>query len=206
MIQLWYDFLYAIILGLLTQNLALAVGVGSGNLLKLSQKEYIGKLRYFFCVMLAICFSATLLCYLLDQTVLQFNDAKSPFLRALRPVVYVAVLAVLCIVADFVVSFFFPKVRKSLGDLLASACLNSGALYILLLNRQENGGLFESAVFSITAVAGLALSVMLMRALRERMELVRCPEFMKGAPLALLATALLSLAFMGVANLNFPYL
>ena len=147
---------------------------------------------------------ASLITYPIDEYLL-INASQSYMRDCLRAIVFVAVIAVLEIAFELVLSYVLPKIRETMGDYLPSACLNSGVLAVLLLNRRFEYGLLQSALFSVMAVIGFAASVLLMQLLRERVELVRCPESMKGVPLTFLAACILSLAFEGLTNMNFPY-
>lgn len=197
---------YSFVLGFLSQNLALALGVGSGNLLKLSGEAYNGKRRYFFIIMFITTFLSSIMCKTVDRMTVSFPQDSTSFISLVRPLLYVITVAIVEIALEAGLSYAFPALREKIGDILPSACFNSCVLAILLLNHQMEGGFLECMTFAVTATAGFALSVILIRALRERMHLSHCPEFMKGAPIALLAAGLLSLAFMGVINISVPYL
>jgi len=200
------DIFYYILIGFLSQNLALSLGIGSGNLLKLSKNEFNGRRRYFFLIMLTVTFLAVVVTYFLDTGILIniINDGNH-LLTVLRPVIYLAVVAVLEIAAEYLLSIFTPVLREKIGDMLPNACFNSCVLAILLLNRQNEMDFLGSVIFALTATIALVASIMLMQALRERVELVRCPAYMKGAPLTLLAAGLLSLAFMGLKDISFRF-
>ncbi len=202
----YLQLFYCAILGFLAQNLALALGIGSGNLLKLSKEEYNGKRKYFFGVMLIVSVVSAFICKTVDSMTSMFSQEPTSFISLIRPVIYVIAVATVEIALEMILSYAFPVLREKIGDILPSACFNSCVLGILLLNNQMESTMFECIMFAITATAGFAFSVILIRALRERMHLSHCPKFMKGVPIALLAAGLLSLAFMGVINFNFPYL
>ena len=197
------EFFYAAVLGFFSQNLSFELGIGTGNLFKLSADKSVRR-RYFFIIMLATTLIAALLTYLID--VLWLSVFVSDYMRdCLRALTFVAVIALLEILFELAVGYALPKVREKMGDYLPSACMNSAVLAILLLNRQFEYGLLQSVLFAVMAVLGFWASVLLMQLLRERVELVRCPEAMKGVPLTFLAASILSLAFEGLTNMNFPY-
>lgn len=200
--ELLYKLFYCVVLGFLSQNLSLALGIGSGNLLKLSKEEFKGRRKYFFLVMFAVSGISALMCKAVD--LLTFS-MSADMLNIFRPLFYILVIAIIEIILEITISYALPAVREKIGDMLPAAAFNSGVLAILLLNNQMESGLLECFVFAITATGGFAFSVILMRALRERFHLSRCPAFMKGVPISLLAAGLLSMAFMGVINLTFPY-
>lgn len=198
------DFFYAAVLGFFSQNLAFELGVCTGNLFKLSDDKS-PRRRYFFMIMLITTMLATALTYLADTYVISYTVSDSSAHECLRGFVFVAVIALIEIGFELLLSWSAPNVRKMLGSYLPSACMNSGILAILLLNRQFEYGFGQSMLFALMAVLGFIVSVLLTQVLRERVVLVRCPKTMKGTPLALLATGILSLAFAGLTDMHFPY-
>lgn len=198
------DFFYAAVLGFFSQNLSFEMGVCTGNLFKLSADKSVRR-RYYFVIMLITTMLATAVTYVTDAYIISYFVTDTVTGDCIRGFVFVAVIAVIEICFELLLSWSAPNVRKMLGGYLPSACMNSGVLAILLLNRQFEYGLYQSMLFSFMAVMGFVVSVLLMQLLRERVILVRCPETMKGTPLALLATAILSLAFAGLTDMTFPY-
>lgn len=198
------EFFYAAILGFFSQNLAFELGVGTGNLFKLSVDKT-SRRRYFFIVMLITTLVATAVTYILDAYVISYTVTNYTMRECVRGLAFVVVIAAMEIGFELLLSWCAPTFRRTIGDNLPSACMNSGVLAILLLNRQFEYGFVESELFALMAVLGFIVSVLLIQVLRERVVLVRCPKTMNGVPLALLATAILSLAFAGLTNMNFPY-
>lgn len=198
------EFFYAAILGFFSQNLAFELGVGTGNLFKLSVDKT-SRRRYFFIVMLITTLVATAVTYILDAYVISYTVTNYTMRECVRGLAFVVVIAAMEIGFELLLSWCAPTFRRAIGDNLPSACMNSGVLAILLLNRQFEYGFVESELFALMAVLGFIVSVLLIQVLRERVVLVRCPKTMNGVPLALLATAILSLAFAGLTNMNFPY-
>lgn len=199
------EFFYAAILGFFSQNLAFELGVGTGNLFKLSVDKSVRR-RYFFIIMLITTLVATAITYILDAYVISFAVTNYMIRECVRGLVFVVVIAAMEIGFEMLLSWCAPTFRKTVGDNLPSSCMNTGVLAILLLNRQFEYGFVESELFALMAVLGFIVSVLLIQVLRERVALVRCPKTMNGVPLALLATAILSLAFAGLTNMNFPYI
>ena len=198
------EFFYAAILGFFSQNLAFELGVGTGNLFKLSVDKT-SRRRYFFIVMLITTLVATAVTYILDAYVISYTVTNYTMRECVRGLAFVIVIDAMEIGFELLLSWCAPTFRRTIGDNLPSACMNSGVLAILLLNRQFEYGFVESELFALMAVLGFIVSVLLIQVLRERVVLVRCPKTMNGVPLALLATAILSLAFAGLTNMNFPY-
>lgn len=199
------EFFYAVFLGLFSQNLALEMGIGTGRLFKLSAERGNSRRRSFFLIMLMTTVVAVVLTYVMDVYGISQIFTDTSMRDVTRGFTFVVVIAAIELVLELILGRFAPTYRNSLGEYLPAACLNSGVLAILLLNRQWEYELLQSLLFAVTAVVGYIVTVLIMQALRERVVLVRCPPSMKGEPLALLAAAILSLAFAGLTDMNFPY-
>jgi electron transport complex protein RnfA len=71
-----------------------------------------------------------------------------------------------------------------------------------LFQTNKGYGFLQSLVFAVGAGAGFTLALILMAGLREKLELARPPEMVKGAALAMILAGLLSICFMGFAGLG----
>ena len=70
-------------------------------------------------------------------------------------------------------------------------------------NSPEPGGfgLVEALVNGFFSGVGFLIVILLMSGIRERLELLRTPESLKGLPITFISTALMALAFMGFAGM-----
>jgi Na+-translocating ferredoxin:NAD+ oxidoreductase subunit A len=71
----------------------------------------------------------------------------------------------------------------------------------LKLNVSYNFSLPESLIYTIGAALGFGIVIIVFACIRERLETSPVPHAFRGAPIAFIVAALLSLAFMGFANL-----
>lgn len=71
----------------------------------------------------------------------------------------------------------------------------------LKLNIAYNFSIMESVVYTIGVGFGFAAAIILFAAIRERIDIAPVPRFFKGYPIAFIVAALMSLAFMGFANM-----
>jgi len=195
------ELFYALLYGFFAQNLTFELGIGTGKLFKLSNEKGMRR-RWFFLLLLLTALLATPLTFWLDEILFSQLTSDYFFRTCLNGVGFTAIIVIIELAAELLLSRFAPSLRASLGDYLPSACMNSVILAILFLNRQSEYTLLQAELFALTATVGFMLSVLLVQVLRERVVLVRCPKTMKGEPLALLATAILSLAFVGLTGLT----
>ncbi|RME82961.1 MAG: electron transport complex subunit RsxA, partial [Zetaproteobacteria bacterium] len=91
--------------------------------------------------------------------------------------------------------------HQALGIFLPLITTNCAVLGVAILNVQKEHSLIESAFYGFGAAAGFALVLVLFAAMRERLEHAPLPKAFSGAPAALLAAGLMSLAFMGFSGL-----
>jgi electron transport complex protein RnfA len=71
----------------------------------------------------------------------------------------------------------------------------------LKLNVAYHFSLPETLIYTIGVALGFGLILIIFACIRERLETSPVPHAFKGAPLAFMIAALMSLAFMGFANL-----
>jgi electron transport complex protein RnfA len=71
----------------------------------------------------------------------------------------------------------------------------------LKLNIAYNFSLLEAIVYTVGVAVGYTVAIVLFAAIRERIDIAPVPKALKGYPLAFITSALMSMAFMGWANL-----
>jgi len=119
----------------------------------------------------------------------------------LQTIVFILVIASLVQLVELALAKFSPTLQKALGIFLPLITTNCAVLGMAVLNIQNDYNLFETVVFAFGAAAGFGLALLIFSGMRERLDLAKVPEPMKGTGLALVTAALLSLAFMGFAGL-----
>jgi electron transport complex protein RnfA len=72
---------------------------------------------------------------------------------------------------------------------------------VALLITQKQYNLIEGTVYAIGNALGFALALFIFAGIRENLELMEVPKGLRGMPIALITAGILSLAFMGFANL-----
>lgn len=85
-----------------------------------------------------------------------------------------------------------------LGERSDDLAVGSLVYGIALLSARSGYTLLEAAVASVAAGLGYWLSLFLLGAVRERLELSDVPAPFRGAPAILLSAGLMALAFMGI--------
>ena len=139
---------------------------------------------------------ATLVTWLLHHYVLD-----PLHLGFMQTIVFILVIASLVQLVELALGKFSPKLQAALGIFLPLITTNCAVMGLAVLNIQKAYSLGEALLFALGAAGGFALALLIFAGLQERLELAQVPPSMKGAPLALVTAALLSLVFMGFAGL-----
>ena len=135
-----------------------------------------------------------------------------PFnLTYLRTITFILVIAAFVQLVEMIIRKFSITLYRALGIYLPLITTNCAILGVTILNTNEffknSKALSGSFIFSLTqglfAGVGFILALLLMSAIRERLEFADVPESMKGIPIAFIVAALMSLAFMGFGGFRF---
>ncbi len=114
---------------------------------------------------------------------------------------FILVIAALVQIIETFLKKSVPVLYRALGIYLPLITTNCAVLGVAVLNVQKGFGLLETSVFGFAAAVGFGVAILLFAGLRERMELANIPRPFQGTAIALITSGLLSLAFMGFANL-----
>jgi electron transport complex protein RnfA len=123
-----------------------------------------------------------------------------------RTLSYILVIASLVQLVEMAIKKLSPSLFKALGIYLPLITTNCAVLGVTLLNTTnspvEGGyGLVAAIVNGFFSGVGFLVVIVLMSGIRERLELLRTPESLKGLPITFISTALMALAFMGFAGM-----
>ena len=139
---------------------------------------------------------ATIITWLIQNYILD------PFgLGFLQTISFILVIASLVQVVEIILKKVSPPLYQALGVFLPLITTNCAILGVALLAIQKEYSLVEGTVYAIGNSLGFALALILFAGLREHLELMDVPKGMRGMPIALVVAGILSLAFMGFANL-----
>jgi len=126
----------------------------------------------------------------------------------LQLLVFILVIASLVQLVEYFLKKSMPGLYKGMGIYLALITTNCGILAVTL-DVINNTCVFtgkpytfiESVVYAIGVALGFLLSMLLLAGIRNRLRTSPVPQFLKGTPVLFVATALLSVAFMGFKGL-----
>lgn len=126
-----------------------------------------------------------------------------PFhLEYLRTLTFIVVIAGVVQLSEMIMEKNFPPLYQGLGIFLPLITTNCAVLGIPLLNAQASHSFIESLFFGLGGALGFSLVLILFASIRERLDAADIPITFKGAAIAMMTAAIMSLAFMGFAGLD----
>ena len=116
----------------------------------------------------------------------------------LRPLVYIASIAVVCLAEHLVLWLLRSLPRRSqLLRIVPLAALNSGVLGTVLVERTQTFTLGQSLGFGLGSGRGYVLAVLLVTEARHRLRSKAIPKAFRGLPITLVYIGVLALAIYG---------
>lgn len=123
--------------------------------------------------------------------------APLPNRAQLRPVVYLACIAVVCLFELVVLKLAKGPRSGQLIRILPIAAMNSGVLGTVLVERTQSFTLEQSIGFGLGSGLGYLLAVMLVTEADHRLRSEAIPEAFRGLPITLVYVGVLALAIYG---------
>ena len=123
--------------------------------------------------------------------------APLPNRAQLRPVVYLACIAVVCLFELVVLKLAKGPRSGQLIRILPIAAVNSGVLGTVLVERTQSFTLEQSIGFGLGSGLGYLLAVMLVTEAQHRLRSRAIPEAFRGLPITLIYIGVLALAIYG---------
>ena len=154
---------------------------------------------------LAVTFVQTMtvpLNYLLNEYVLAPNAlVEGVDLSFLSFIIFIAVIAAFVQLVEMVVEKFSPSLYNQLGIFLPLIAVNcaimGGSLFMQqMVGAGEIRNVGESVVYGLGSGIGWWLAIVMMAAIREKIEYSHVPAAMKGPGIAFIITGLMGMAFM----------
>lgn len=114
----------------------------------------------------------------------------------LQTITFILVIAALVQFVEMVIQKISPALYKALGIFLPLITTNCAVLGIALINVQYKYTALESFVAGIAAGLGFLLAILLMSAIRTKLDSEWIPKPFRGVPIAFITGGLMALAFM----------
>ncbi len=118
-----------------------------------------------------------------------------------QTIVFILVIATLVQFVEMVLKKVTPGLYNALGVFLPLITTNCVVLGVAISNIQEGFNLVETVASAIGSSIGFLLAIVLLSAIREKLELADIPGPFKGVPIALVTIGLMAMSFLGFAGL-----
>lgn len=122
-------------------------------------------------------------------------------LEYLRTIAYILVIAGFVQLVEIFLKKTAPGLYKAMGIYLPLITTNCAVLGVALLNVSHEYDVLASTVNGLAGALGWSLAIVIFAGVRERWKFMDIPPALKGFPLALISTGLMSLGFLGFSGL-----
>jgi electron transport complex protein RnfA len=120
----------------------------------------------------------------------------------LRIISYIVIIASTVQLVEMFIKKTSPALFRALGIYLPLITTNCAVLGVALFQTAREYNFMQSVVFAAGASLGFTLALVLMAAIREKLELSDIPDTVRGTAMVLMLAGILSLAFMGFAGMG----
>jgi electron transport complex protein RnfA len=132
---------------------------------------------------------------------LQYKVLEPLHLGYMQTIAFILVIASFVQLVDIIMKKFMPPLHAALGIFLPLITTNCAVMGVAVLNVQLKYSFAKATFFGFAASLGFALALVIFTGLREKIDRADPPKAFQGVAIALVTAGLLSLAFMGFANL-----
>ncbi|MBQ2157585.1 MAG: RnfABCDGE type electron transport complex subunit A [Oscillospiraceae bacterium] len=136
-------------------------------------------------------------------SILYDNVLKPLGIDFMKTIVFILVIAALVQIVEMFLKKKSPAIYKALGIYLPLITTNCAVLGVALTNVQEGYNFIECVLSGFGTALGYTIAIVLLASIRSRIKEEDIPAPLRGAPIVLIAAALMSIAFMGFAGLSF---
>lgn len=138
--------------------------------------------------------------YLLNEYVLAEDGIFGVDLSFLSFILFIAVIAAFVQLVEMIVEKFSPSLYNQLGIFLPLIAVNcaimGGSLFMQQMVGTEINSVGDSIVYGLGSGLGWWLAIVMMAAIREKIEYSHVPAAMKGPGITFIITGLMGMAFM----------
>lgn len=122
-------------------------------------------------------------------------------LEYLQTIVFILVIACLVQFVELFLKKASPSLYNALGVYLPLITTNCAVLGVALTNVQKEYGVLTSVVNGLGTALGFTIAIVIMAGIRERIEGNEVTKSFQGAPIVLITSGLMAIAFFGFAGL-----
>ncbi len=134
---------------------------------------------------------------------LLYTFLLKPFnLDYMKTIVFILIIAALVQIVEMFLKKTSPTLYKALGIYLPLITTNCAVLGVALTNVQNDYDFLQSVFAGFGTAVGYTIAIVLLAGIRSRIREEDIPKPFRGAPVVLIAAALMSVAFMGFSGIT----
>ncbi len=191
--EIFKNMMYILVTSALVENIVLAKFLGCCPFLGVSKKldSAVGmSSAVIFVLLMATAVTWPIYTYLLEPFGIEY----------LQTIVFILVIAALVQMVEFIRKKYMKPLSRSLGVYLPLITTNCAVLGCTILNIENHYNFLESLVNAFGVGLGFMIAMVLFAGVRSKMESVEFPKSFRGIPITLIAASIVSMSFMGFAN------
>jgi Na+-transporting NADH:ubiquinone oxidoreductase subunit E len=119
----------------------------------------------------------------------------------LRYILFIIVIAAIVQILEMVIERVSPSLQRSLGIFLPLITVNCAIMGVALFMQIREYNLLQSVFFAFGSGLGWWLAIVLLAAIRMKIEKNPIPAGLKGAGITLITIGIMGMAFLGFAGL-----
>ncbi len=120
----------------------------------------------------------------------------------MKTIIFILVIAALVQIVEMFLKKKSPSVYQALGIYLPLITTNCAVLGVALTNVQDGYNFIECVASGFGTAVGYTIAIVLLAGIRSRINEKDIPAPLRGAPIVMIAAALMSIAFMGFGGLT----
>ena len=119
----------------------------------------------------------------------------------LQTIAFILVIASLVQFVEMFLKKAVPPLYKALGIFLPLITTNCAVLGIAIICQRQEYDFARTVVFSFASGVGFMLALVVLSAIRERLDYARVPKSLRGTSMGLIMAGLMSLAFFAFSGM-----
>lgn len=201
------DILNLLVKSIFVENVIFAFFLGMCSYLAVSKKVKTAfglGLAVIFVMVLTTPLNYLILEYMLRESALAWihPSLASVDLTFLSFILFISTIAGAVQLVEMVVEKFAPALYNALGIFLPLITVNCSILGTSLFMQEREYTLVETGTFSLGAGIGFFLAIVLLAAIRERLQYSNIPDPLRGLGIAMIITGLMAMAFLSFSGIQ----
>ena len=139
--------------------------------------------------------------YVLKEGALSWAGLENTNLEFVELITYIGVIAAAVQILEMFLDKYVPALYNQLGIFLPLITVNCAILGASLIMVEKNYNLIESVTYGFGAGFGLALAIVLLAGIREKLKYSDIPEGLRGLGITYIIVGLMSFGFMSFGGI-----